>query len=94
MEPLKVYAFAVLGSGEPLLIFAVGDKLGEAKFAEQLVLVPPLVLIQLHDQGPDPDTELAVPELQRLEEGAEVKDPPLAEPQEAGVPQLRVAPFV
>lgn len=84
----------MFGSGEPLLIFAVGAKLGEETLAEQLALVPPSELLQLHDQGPDPDTPPGVPELHKLEDGAEVKDPPLAEPQLAGVPQLRVAPFV
>ena len=83
----------MFGRGELLLILAVGAKIGEATFAEQLALVPPLLLLQLHYQGPDPETVPAVQELHRFEDGAEVKDPPSAEPQLAGVPQLRVAPF-
>lgn len=83
----------MLGSGELLLILAVGDKLGEVTLAEQLAPVPPLLLVQLHDHGPDPETVPADPELQRFEVGAERKAPPLEEPQLAGVPQPRVTPF-
>lgn len=54
------------------------------KLAEQavlLVLVPPDDPLQPHVQGPEPDTDVAVPVEQRLVEGAELKLAPLDEPQ-------------
>ena len=54
------------------------------KLAEQavlLVLVPPDDPLQPHAQGPEPDTDVAVPVEQRLVEGAELKFAPLDEPQ-------------
>ena len=49
--------------------------------AEQLAVVPPFDPIQLHDHGPEPETEEAVPLEQRLFEGAELRVVPLEEPQ-------------
>ena len=54
----------------------------EVLFAEQVAVEPPPepAHVQLH--GPVPDTEDAVPVVQRLVVGAEVKDPPCDDPQE------------
>ena len=51
-----------------------------AILAEQLAVEPPFDPWQLQVQGPVPLTELAVPAVQRLVVGAEVKVPPSAEP--------------
>lgn len=68
-------------------------------------MVPPGPLpVQLHVQGPLPDTAVGVPALHKLEEGAEVNVPPLDAPQApftgaavtviAAAPKLQlVAPF-
>src|SRR3990172_9898307 len=53
--------------------------------AEQVVavvLVPPLIPLQPHVQGPEPETAVAlVPATQRFVEGALANDPPLLVPQ-------------
>lgn len=54
--------------------------------ALQEALEPPFVPLQVQDQGPVPDTVLAVPELQRLALGAEGKEPPFADQQVPGTP--------
>lgn len=48
----------------------------------QLAVVPPFVPIQVQFQGPLPDTEEAVPTVQRLVEGCEERLAPFDEPQE------------
>lgn len=50
--------------------------------AEQLAVEPPLLPVQVQDQGPDPLTEDALPALQRFAGGGALAiDVPLAEPQ-------------
>jgi hypothetical protein len=49
--------------------------------AEQEAVVPPLPPAQLHDHGPEPVTDEAVPVLQRLVDGALPTVTPLADPQ-------------
>jgi len=49
--------------------------------AEQLAATPPQTPLQVHVQGPEPETAEAVPTLQRLEDGAEAYVSPLDEPQ-------------
>ena len=49
-------------------------------FAEQVALVPPPLPAQLHDHGPLPLTDDAVPALQRLAVGAVLSLPPFEEP--------------
>lgn len=51
--------------------------------AEQEVEAPPPELAQLHDQGPDPPTAEAVPELHKLAVGALLNSAPLAAPHAA-----------
>ena len=70
---------AVLGLMVPLLP-AEGVTVQVCTFAEQFAFVPPFDPWQVHAQGPEPLTELAVPALQRLVLGAEVKLCPLADP--------------
>ena len=57
--------------------------------ALQEAVAPPLVPRHCQDQGPVPETALAVPELQRFALGAEGKEPPFADPQ---VPAVAVQP--
>jgi hypothetical protein len=52
-----------------------------SKFAAQLVLVPPLDPAHIHVHGPNPLTEDAVPDEQRLDAGAALTAAPFAEPQ-------------
>jgi len=49
--------------------------------AEQLAVEPPVLPSQVHDHGPVPDTDDAVPLVHKLPVGALAKAPPLAEPQ-------------
>ncbi len=49
--------------------------------ALQLAVAPPLDPTQVQFQGPEPETEEAVPVVQRLDEGLVAKVPVLAEPQ-------------
>ena len=48
---------------------------------EQAAVLPPEAPLQVQVQGPDPETEEAVPAVQRLVEGAELKLAPLEDPQ-------------
>jgi len=48
--------------------------------AEQLAAEPPLMPEQVHDHGPEPETEEAMPAPQRLAEGVEGKYEPPDEP--------------
>ena len=52
-----------------------------ASCAEQAALVPPLLPLQLHVQGPLPPTALGAPTAQRLAAGALVNRAPDEEPQ-------------
>src|ERR1700722_4159208 len=49
--------------------------------AEQLAVVPPLAPAQLHDHGPEPETDEAEPVVQRLVVGAVETVVPFADPQ-------------
>ena len=69
----------VLGLMAPLLP-AEGVTVQVWMFAEQLAVVPPFDPAQVQVHGPVPLTELAVPAVHRLVEGAAVKVAPLAEP--------------
>lgn len=62
--------------------------------AEHETVLPPVEPAQVHDQGPEPETALLVPELQRFTVGVEVGVLPLAEPQEpdSGAEQEAVLP--
>jgi len=50
------------------------------KGAEQFAFVPPFAPLHVHDQGPAPLTAVAVPDEQRLEDGADVTPTPFADP--------------
>ena len=43
-------------------------------------MVPPFTPLQFHDHGPEPDTAVAVPDEQRLDDGVEVAPTPFADP--------------
>jgi hypothetical protein len=49
--------------------------------AEQLILLPPFVPLQVHVQGPEPETDEAFPLLHRFADGFAENVFPLAEPQ-------------
>ena len=86
-EPLTVVAIPaeqrfVEGAEERLAPFEDPQEPLVMRLAEQLAVVPLYWPVQLQVQGPEPETEEAVPMAQRLELGIELKLAPFEDPQE------------